>query len=64
MRTGTLKTVANILGILGLVGGAASLGANIIHEVKPETANIPARHVHEIKKIVAETMAAEKAKKA
>jgi len=62
MKTETLKKVAGVLGIVGLVGGAASLGANVIHMAKPETTNVPAEHVLEIKKIVAETMA-EQAKK-
>jgi len=56
MKTETLKRIAGICGVVGLVGAGASLGANIIHMVKPETTNIPTEHVAEIKKIVAETM--------
>lgn len=63
MKSETWKKVAGVLGIVGLVGGAASLGANVIHMAKPETTNVPAEHVLEIKKIVAETMAEQQAKK-
>lgn len=63
MKTETWKKIAGGLGILGLVGGAASLGASVIHMAKPETTNIPAEHVHEIKKIVAETMKEQAEKK-
>ena len=63
MKSETWKKVAGVLGVVGLVGGAASLGANVIHMAKPETTNIPTEHVLEIKKIVAETMAEQQAKK-
>lgn len=63
MKSETWKKVAGVLGVVGLVGGAASLGANVIHMAKPETTNVPAEHVLEIKKIVAETMAEQQAKK-
>lgn len=56
MKTETLKKIAGICGVVGLVGAGASLGANIIHMARPETTNIPSEHVAEIKKIVAETM--------
>ena len=63
MKSETWKKVAGVLGVVGLVGGAASLGANVIHMAKPETTNVPAEHVLEIRKIVAETMAEQQAKK-
>ena len=63
MKTETLKKIAGICGVVGLVGAGASLGANIIHTVKPETTNIPTEHVAEIKKIVAETMKEQAEKK-
>ncbi|MBR2591779.1 MAG: hypothetical protein IKD62_02305 [Oscillospiraceae bacterium] len=63
MKSETWKKVAGVLGVVGLVGGAASLGANVIHMAKPETTNVPTEHVLEIKKIVAETMAEQQAKK-
>ena len=62
-KTETWKKVAGILGVVGLVGGAASLGANVIHMAQPETTNIPTEHVNEIKKIVAETMKEQAEKK-
>lgn len=63
MKSETWKKVAGVLGVVGLVGGAASLGANVIHMAKPETTNVPTEHVLEIRKIVAETMAEQQAKK-
>lgn len=56
MKSETWKKIAGVLGVVGLVGGAASLGANVIHMAKPETTNVPAEHVIEIKKLVAETL--------
>lgn len=63
MKSETWKKVAGVLGVIGLVGGAASLGANVIHMAKPETENLPTSHVLEIKKLVADTMAEQQAKK-
>ena len=56
MKTETLKKIATACGIMGIVGGAASLGANVIHMARPETANLPSEHVSEIKRIVMETV--------
>ena len=56
MKSETWKKVATGCGIAGLVGAGASLLANVIHMAKPETTNLPSEHVHEIKRIVAETM--------
>ena len=62
MKSETWKKVAGILGVIGLVGGAASLGANVIHMAKPETTSVPAEHVLEIKKIVADTLSEQSSK--
>ena len=63
MKSETWKKIAGICGVVGLAGTAASLTANAIHLFKPETANLPSEHVHEIKKIVADTMAEAEKKK-
>ena len=64
MKTETWKKIAGACGIIGLIGGAASLGANVIHRAKPETTNLPTEHVNEIKRIVGETLKEQADKKA
>ena len=63
MKTETLKKVSKVLGWVGLVGGAAGVGASLIHMSRPETTDVPAEHIIEIKKIVAETMKEQAEKK-
>lgn len=50
------KKVGQVLGIVGIVGGAAGLGAQAIAQFKPETVDIPAAHRLEMTRIAEEAI--------